>query len=83
MAAATVLGLIPVLILFLSFQKTFIAGMTSGAGKALKVGAVVTLTKLLASIAVGLIASHLFNANPHAAKGGLALLRNGCGGRRL
>lgn len=34
MAAATVLGLIPVLILFLSFQKTFIAGMTSGAVKA-------------------------------------------------
>ena len=35
----------------------------SGAGKALKVGAVVTLTKLLASIAVGLIASHFFNDN--------------------
>ena len=33
-AAATVLGLIPVLILFLGFQKTFIAGMTSGAVKA-------------------------------------------------
>jgi 2-keto-3-deoxygluconate permease len=35
----------------------------SGAGKALKVGAVVTLTKLLASIGVGLLASHLFNDN--------------------
>lgn len=36
---------------------------TSGAGKALKVGAVVTLAKLVASIAVGLIASHIFNDN--------------------
>ena len=35
----------------------------SGAGKALKVGAVVTLAKLVASIAVGLIASHIFNDN--------------------
>ena len=35
----------------------------SGAGRALKVGAVVTLTKLLASIAIGLIASHFFNDN--------------------
>ena len=35
----------------------------SGAGKALKVGAVVTLTKLLASIAIGLIASHFFDDN--------------------
>ena len=34
MSAATVLGLIPVMILFLSFQKTFIEGMTSGAVKA-------------------------------------------------
>ena len=35
----------------------------SGAGKALKVGAVVTLAKLVASIAVVLIASHIFNDN--------------------
>ena len=35
----------------------------SGAGKALKVGAVVTLAKLVASIAVGLSASHIFNDN--------------------
>lgn len=33
-SAATMLGLIPVLVLFLSFQKSFVEGMTSGAIKA-------------------------------------------------
>ncbi len=34
LSAATILGLLPVLVLFISFQKSFVEGMTSGAIKA-------------------------------------------------
>ncbi len=34
LSAATILGLLPVLVLFVSFQKSFVEGMTSGAIKA-------------------------------------------------